>query len=83
MTRRTSIVPFGVPVLRSDVSLEATWRGNLSGGVVPNKVFPLLEGTPRQLVFTPNSETPLAVAVDCRSARSSGIAAGSADGHRE
>jgi hypothetical protein len=22
------------------VSIEATWRGNLSGGVVPNKVFP-------------------------------------------
>lgn len=32
---------------------------------MPNKVFPLLEGTPRQLVFTPNSETPYsAVAVD-------------------
>jgi hypothetical protein len=32
---------------------------------VPNKVFPLLEGTPRQLVFTPNSDTPYsAVAVD-------------------
>jgi hypothetical protein len=47
------------------VSLEATWRGNLSAGVVPNKVFPLLEGTPRQLVFTPNSDTPYsAVAVD-------------------
>jgi hypothetical protein len=47
------------------VSIEATWRGNLSGGVVPNKVFPLLEGTPRQLVFTPNSDTPYsAVAVD-------------------
>jgi hypothetical protein len=25
---------------------------------VPNKVFPLLEGTPFQLVFTPNSDTP-------------------------
>jgi hypothetical protein len=47
------------------VSIEATWRGNLAGGVVPNKVFPLLEGTPRQLVFTPNSDTPYsAVAVD-------------------
>ncbi|GAF47885.1 hypothetical protein RW1_046_00450 [Rhodococcus wratislaviensis NBRC 100605] len=40
------------------VSLEATWRGNLSGGVVPNKVFALLEGTPQQFVFTPNSDTP-------------------------
>ena len=27
-------------------------------GAVPNKVFPLLEGTPFQLVFTPNSDTP-------------------------
>ncbi|MFI5435589.1 DUF1254 domain-containing protein [Rhodococcus baikonurensis] len=40
------------------VSLEATWRGNLSGGVVPNRVYPLLEGTPQQFVFTPNSDTP-------------------------
>lgn len=40
------------------VSFEGTWRGNLKGGVVPNRVFPLLEGTPDQLVFTPNSDTP-------------------------
>jgi hypothetical protein len=40
------------------VSIEATWRGNLRGGVVPNEVFPILEGTPRQLVFTANSDTP-------------------------
>ena len=54
------------------VLIEATWRGNLAGGVVPNKVFPLLEGTPRQLVFTPNSDTPYsAVAVDLSAARSS------------
>src|ERR1700742_4942544 len=47
------------------VSFEATWRGNLAAGVVPNKVFPLLEGTPQQFVFTPNSDTPYAaVAVD-------------------
>lgn len=42
------------------VSLEGTWRGNLSEGVIANRVFPLLEGTPHQLVFTPNSDTPYA-----------------------
>ena len=42
------------------VSFEGTWRGNLSGGAVANRVFPLLEGTPFQLVFTPNSDTPYA-----------------------
>jgi hypothetical protein len=26
--------------------------------VVPNRVYPLLEGTPQQFVFTPNSDTP-------------------------
>lgn len=42
------------------VSFMGTWKGNLKGGVVPNKVFALLEGTPKQLVFTPNSDTPYA-----------------------
>jgi len=42
------------------VSFMGTWKGNLAGGVVPNKVFALLEGTPEQLVFTPNSDTPYA-----------------------
>ena len=40
------------------VSFEGTWRGNLAEGAVANRVFPLLEGTPYQLVFTPNSDTP-------------------------
>src|ERR1700761_7296428 len=40
------------------VSFEATWRGNLAGGAVANQVFPLLEGSPAQIVFTPNSDTP-------------------------
>src|ERR1700744_5991890 len=40
------------------VSFEATWRGNLKEGVIPNRAFALLEGTPTQLVFTPNSDTP-------------------------
>jgi hypothetical protein len=44
------------------VSIMATWQGNIDNGVVPNKVFPLLEGTPQQLVFTPNSDTPYAAA---------------------
>ncbi|MET0815834.1 MAG: DUF1254 domain-containing protein [Pseudoxanthomonas sp.] len=42
------------------VSIVGTWKGNLKGGVVPNKIFALLEGTPNQLVFTPNSDTPYA-----------------------
>jgi hypothetical protein len=40
------------------VSFEATWRGNLREGAVANQIFALLEGTPNQLVFTPNSDTP-------------------------
>ena len=40
------------------VSFEGTWRGNIAEGAVANSVFPLLEGTPYQLVFTPNSDTP-------------------------
>ena len=40
------------------VSMMAIWKGNLAGGVAPNQVFAVLEGTPRQLVFTPNSDTP-------------------------
>jgi hypothetical protein len=39
------------------VSILATWEGNLVGGVIPNKVFAILDGTPHQLVFTPNSDT--------------------------
>jgi hypothetical protein len=42
------------------VSFEGTWRGNIQEGAVPNEVFALLEGSPRQLVFTPNSDTPYA-----------------------
>jgi hypothetical protein len=39
------------------VSILATWEGNITGGVVPNKIFAMLDGTPEQLVFTPNSDT--------------------------
>jgi hypothetical protein len=42
------------------VSIIGTWKGNLLGGCIPNKAFALLEGTPQQLVFTPNSDTPYA-----------------------
>jgi hypothetical protein len=41
------------------VSIEATWRGNLSGGVVPNKVFPLLEGTPVSWCSRPTPILPM------------------------
>jgi hypothetical protein len=40
------------------VSIMATWKGNLRAGMVANTVFGLLEGTPKQFVFTPNSDTP-------------------------
>ncbi|HUJ66559.1 MAG TPA: DUF1254 domain-containing protein [Acidimicrobiales bacterium] len=42
------------------VSIMATWKGNLDAGMVPTQVFGILEGTPQQLVFTPNSDTPYA-----------------------
>jgi Uncharacterized conserved protein len=42
------------------VSLEGTWQGNLKKGVVPNKVFAIMEANPKQVVFTPNSDTPYA-----------------------
>ena len=42
------------------VSIMATWSGNVDAGAVANEVFALLEGTPKQLVFTPNSDTPYA-----------------------
>ena len=40
------------------VSIMATWKANLLVGHLANKVFGLLEGTPKQYVFTPNSDTP-------------------------
>jgi len=40
------------------VSIMATWKANLRAGMVANEVFGLLEGTPRQFVFTANSDTP-------------------------
>ncbi len=47
------------------VSIMATWEGNLKGGVVANKVFAMLDGTPQQFVFTPNSDTRYAgLAID-------------------
>ncbi|WNY25256.1 DUF1254 domain-containing protein [Methanolapillus millepedarum] len=40
------------------VSIYAVWKGNLDNGVVPNKIFALLDGTPEQFVLTANSDTP-------------------------
>jgi hypothetical protein len=40
------------------VSIAATWKGNVAAGLVTNKQFMILEGSPKQLVFTPNSDTP-------------------------
>ncbi|RSL18777.1 hypothetical protein EDE15_4379 [Edaphobacter aggregans] len=42
------------------VSILATWKGNEAAGVVTNKSFLILQGSPHQLVFTPNSDTPYA-----------------------
>ncbi len=42
------------------VSILATWKGNEAAGMVSNKSFLILEGSPQQLVFTPNSDTPYA-----------------------
>jgi hypothetical protein len=40
------------------VSIAATWKGNVAAGLITNKQFMILEGSPKQLVFTPNSDTP-------------------------
>jgi len=40
------------------VSIAATWKGNVAAGLVTNKQFMILEGSPKQSVFTPNSDTP-------------------------
>src|SRR5580704_5155929 len=40
------------------VSILATWKGNEAAGVVSNKSFLILQGSPHQLAFTPNSDTP-------------------------
>jgi hypothetical protein len=56
LTRAVQAYKFFYPT----VSFEGTWRGNLKEGAVVNSVFPLLEGSPNQLVFTPNSDTPYA-----------------------
>jgi hypothetical protein len=40
------------------VSIVATWKGNARCGLVTNKQFMIMEGSPKQFVFTPNSDTP-------------------------
>jgi hypothetical protein len=40
------------------VSIAATWKGNVAAGLATNKQFMIMEGSPKQLVFTPNSDTP-------------------------
>ncbi len=39
------------------VSIAATWKGNAAAGLVTNRQFMILEGSPKQFVFTPNSDT--------------------------
>ncbi|MFQ6574025.1 DUF1254 domain-containing protein [Pseudomonas sp. UM16] len=43
-----------------NVSMMHLWNVNLALGQVPNKVFTLLQGTPKKQVFTANSDTPYA-----------------------
>jgi hypothetical protein len=40
------------------VSILATWKGNAAAGLTTNNQFIILEGSPKQFVFTPNSDTP-------------------------
>jgi len=56
LNRATQVYRFFYPT----VSIVGTWKGNERAGAIANQVFALLEGTPQQLVFTPNSDTPYA-----------------------
>ena len=40
------------------VSIVAIWQANVAAGLTPNNSFLLLQGSPHQSVFTPNSDTP-------------------------
>jgi hypothetical protein len=40
------------------VSMAAIWKGNLHAGLKPNAGSLLMMGSPRQMVLTPNSDTP-------------------------
>ncbi|UVE16016.1 DUF1254 domain-containing protein [Pseudomonas sp. LS44] len=46
-----------------NVAMMHLWKSNLALGQVPNKVFTILEGTPKKRVFTANSDTPYAGAM--------------------
>jgi hypothetical protein len=47
------------------VSIVGTWKGNIHAGNIINRTILLMHGTPAQVVFTPNSDTPYAgVCVD-------------------
>src|ERR1700748_2144433 len=35
------------------VSIAATWKGNAAAGLTTNNQFLIMEGSPKQLVFTP------------------------------
>jgi hypothetical protein len=45
------------------VSIAAVWEGNVRAGLTANNSFLLMNGSPHQLVFTPNSDTPYSGAV--------------------
>ncbi len=42
------------------VSIAAVFKGNEIAGLVPNKVFGIMEANPKEIMFTANSDTPYA-----------------------
>jgi hypothetical protein len=51
LTKPTSTGRFRRTGFYPSVSIMATWKGNLRAGMVENKIFGLLEGTPKQFVY--------------------------------
>lgn len=56
LTRAIEVYKFFYP----SVSMAAIWKGNMRAGAAVNAVFLQLDGSPRQVVLTPNSDTPYA-----------------------
>jgi len=42
------------------VSILGTWAGNAHAGMVANRTFMLMRGSPAQVAFTPDSDAPYA-----------------------
>jgi len=46
-----------------NVAMMNLWQANIHDGMLPNKVFALMQGSPSKRVFTANSDTPYAGAL--------------------